>query len=302
MKNFILLLMLLASNLFVPAISQDFNGSWQGSILAGGTNLKLIFNITQTNGVYVATMDSPDQNTFGIKFNTTIIKEDSVVIGLTRINGGFKGKRETANLLKGIFSQGPINIPLTLTRLDKSSPQENPATKIKPQTPSGPFNYAIEEVSYTNQQQHITLGGTLTKPKGAGNFPAVLLITGSGAQDRDETIGMHKPFWVIADYLTNQGIAVLRVDDRGVGKSTGEFKKATSADFATDVASGIDYLKSRPDIDTSKLGLLGHSEGGMIAPYVAARRKEVAFMVLLAGLRFAIDRGLPWKATHRLRQ
>ena len=281
-KVFVYIFMLCVA--FIPsAKAQDFTGSWQGLIPVGGNNLRLIFNISKTAAEVSTTMDSPDQNAYGIKCNKTIITGDSLVIGIEMIKGGFKGKKETANTITGILSQVQANMQVTLNRLEKTTLPENPAAKTKPQTPVGPFKYISEEVSYTNQVQNVTLGATLTKPSGEGVFPVVLLITGSGAQDRDESIGMHKPFWVIADYLTNHGIAVLRVDDRSVGKSTGDFRNATSADFATDVMAGIDYLKTRKDIDPTKIGLLGHSEGGLIAPYVAARRKDVAFIVMLAG-------------------
>jgi pimeloyl-ACP methyl ester carboxylesterase len=141
----------------------------------------------------------------------------------------------------------------------------------------------VEEVSYENTKARIKLAGTLTLPEKAENFPAVILISGSGAQDRDETIFEHKPFWVIADYLTRNGIAVLRVDDRGVGGSEGDTGNATSKDFAGDVMAGIKFLKTRKEIDPSKIGLIGHSEGGIIAPIAANKINEVAFVVLLAG-------------------
>ena len=120
-------------------------------------------------------------------------------------------------------------------------------------------------------------------PRSGGPFPAVLLITGSGPQDRDETIFGHKPFLVLADYLTRRGIAVLRVDDRGVGGSTGKNSDSTSADFAGDVLAGVEFLKGSKEINASQIGLIGHSEGGIIAPLVASRSKDVAFIVLLAG-------------------
>ena len=170
---------------------------------------------------------------------------------------------------------------------DKSPPQEKAAPKTvrkkKPQEPDRPYPYLDEEVSYQNQSAGITLAGTFTCPKEGGPFAAVLLITGSGKQDRDETIMGHKPFLILADYLTRKGIAVLRVDDREAGKSTGKFATSTSADFATDVEAGIAYLKSRPDVDQKRIGLMGHSEGGLIAPMVAARNADVAFIVLLGG-------------------
>ena len=265
------------------SIAQDMTGSWQGLIPAGEKNIRLIFNIHKSGDEYSTTMDSPDQNAYGIKCSKTIVTNDSLVIGIDIIKGGYKGKWDGADQIQGVYSQGEGSIRINLRRLQKEEIPKSPATKIKPQTPRPPFNYISEEVMYDNVLQQIRLGATLTKPKGEGKFPVVLMITGSGPQDRDETIGMHKSFLVIADYLTNLGIAVLRVDDRGMGKSSGDFSAATSADFATDVMAGIDYLKTRKDIDTTKIGLMGHSEGGFIAPYVAARRKDVAFMVLLAG-------------------
>ena len=155
--------------------------------------------------------------------------------------------------------------------------------EIKSQTPQPPFSYQSEDVEYDNREKSIHYGATLTYPNNAGPFPAAILITGSGLQDRDETLGAHKPFAVIADYLTKNGIAVLRVDDRGMGKTTGETKNATSADFAKDVESAFVYIKTRKEINVRKIGLIGHSEGGIIGPMVASRNKDIAFVVLLAG-------------------
>ncbi|GAI74447.1 unnamed protein product, partial [marine sediment metagenome] len=143
--------------------------------------------------------------------------------------------------------------------------------------------YIEEEVAYENKDVGITLAGTLTLPSGDAPSPVVLLISGSGPQDRDGTIYGHHPFLVLADYLTRQGIAVLRVDDRGVGESTGDFSNATSEDFASDVLAGIEYLKTRKEINPEKIGLVGHSEGGLIAPIVAVKSPDVAFIVLMAG-------------------
>ena len=154
----------------------------------------------------------------------------------------------------------------------------------RPQEPQGPFPYTIEEVSYVNKDAgDIKLAGTLTLPEGEGRFPVVVLISGSGPQDRDQSILKHKPFWLLADFLSRNGFAVLRFDDRGVGESEGDFASATSADFATDVAAGITFLRKHPAIDAKKIGLMGHSEGGLIAPIVASKDKSVAFAVLLAG-------------------
>ena len=154
----------------------------------------------------------------------------------------------------------------------------------RPQTPQAPFEYNVEEVSFQNTQDSITLAGTFTYPMTGRNFPVAILISGSGPQNRNSEIFGHKSFWVLADYLTNQGIAVLRYDDRGVGESTGNFSKATSVDFAEDVVAAIAYLKSRKEINLNKIGLIGHSEGGTIAPMVAAEDKNVAFVVSMAGV------------------
>lgn len=153
----------------------------------------------------------------------------------------------------------------------------------RPQEPSKPYSYYTEEITFKNNDSHVTLAGTLTLPSASGNYPAVILISGSGAQNRDEEISGHKPFLIISDHLTKHGIAVLRYDERGVGESTGNFKTATTADFASDVASAIEFLKTRKEIDKDKIGLIGHSEGGIVAPMVASNSKDVSFIVLLAG-------------------
>jgi dipeptidyl aminopeptidase/acylaminoacyl peptidase len=153
----------------------------------------------------------------------------------------------------------------------------------RPQDPKRPYPYDEEEVSYRNAKDNIKISGTLTLPRGGGKYPAVLLITGSGSQDRDETIVGHRPFLVLADYLTRNGIAVLRVDDRGIGGTDRGLLTATSENFADDVQAGVAFLKQRKEIDPKLIGLIGHSEGGMIAPMVAARSNDVSFIVLLAG-------------------
>lgn len=154
----------------------------------------------------------------------------------------------------------------------------------RPQEPKAPFNYNSESVYFENRQaDNIKLAGTLTIPKDVKKPPVAILISGSGPQNRDEELMNHKPFWVLADYLSSNGIAILRYDDRGVAESEGDFKTATSFDFASDVDAAITYLKTRTDIDVSKIGLIGHSEGGLIAPIVASKNKDVAFIVSLAG-------------------
>jgi pimeloyl-ACP methyl ester carboxylesterase len=179
--------------------------------------------------------------------------------------------------MNGVLYQGPASLPLVLKRV------ADLPTINRPQDPKKPYPYDEEEVSYRNEKDNIKLAGTLTLPRGGGSHPAVVLITGSGAQDRNETIAGHRPFLVLADHLTRNGIAVLRVDDRGVGGSEPGSPIATSENYAGDVLAGVQFLKTRKEINPKKIGLIGHSEGGMIAPIAAARSTDVAFIVLLAG-------------------
>ncbi len=156
------------------------------------------------------------------------------------------------------------------------------SSPLRPQEPKNTLSYDAEEVTYSNVTANLTLAGTLTLPRSEKPSPAILLIAGSGQVDRDETIFGHKPFLVLADHLTKQGFAILRVDKRGIGQSTGNYELATTEDFASDVLAGIEYLKTRKEVDTERIGLIGHSEGGLIAPMVAVKSNDVAFIVLMA--------------------
>jgi fermentation-respiration switch protein FrsA (DUF1100 family) len=182
------------------------------------------------------------------------------------------------NIIAGTFKQGGQSFPLNLskTKIEKEK-------LLRLQEPTKPYPYHSEDISFTNEKAGITLAGSLTLPTKEGVYPAVILISGSGPQNRNEELMGHKPFLVLSDYLTKNGIAVLRYDDRGTAMSKGDFKAATTADFALDVEAAIDYLKTRKEIDKKKIGLIGHSEGGLIAPMVASQSKDVAYIVLLAG-------------------
>ncbi len=274
-KSFLLLVCSIGA--FSVNAQKDIVGNWKGIADVMGQKLKAAFHVKKDNGQFNATFDSPDQGALGLECGKVSFINDSLFIEIKSIGGSYIGKWNKADEISGNLLQGAGKFPLALQRAADGD------VSAKPQTPRPPFNYSIEEVEYENKEQQVHLGATLTKPNGNGKFPVVIMITGSGQQDRDESIGLHKPFWVIADFLTKQGIAVLRVDDRGRGKSTGNFHRSSSADFATDVMAGIDYLKSRPDIDKNHIGLMGHSEGGIIAPYVAARSKDIDFIVTLAG-------------------
>jgi len=266
-----------------PAKPSDIDGTWTGALDTGTIKLRVVFHITNTEDGLVATLDSPDQGMKGLP--ASAVKRDgaSLKIEASRIGGGFQGKiAADLQSIDGQWTQGGSAVPLVLKRVKDQAELERNEPK-HPQNPVKPYPYREEEVSYDNQAQNVTLAATLTLPEGKGPFPGVLLITGSGPQDRDESLLGHKPFLVLSDYLTRHGVAVLRADDRGVGKSTGVFAKATTADFATDAEAGVAYLKTRAEVDSHKIGLIGHSEGAIIAPMVAARNKDVAFIVMMAG-------------------
>jgi hypothetical protein len=256
-------------------------GDWSGVLDVGAAKLTLVLHIAQSAGdALTATLDSPDQGANGIPVDAISLSNGTLKFEMKRIVASYEGALNSdGSEISGKFTQGGVSFPLTLKRgvMRKEPPK-------RPQEPKPPYPYREEEVSYDNTTaQGVRLAGTLTLPKTQGPFPAVLLITGSGPQDRNESLLGHKPFLVLADHLTRQGIAVLRVDDRGAGKSTGKFGESTSADFASDALAGVAYLKSRPEINPQQIGLIGHSEGGLIAPMVAAKSKDVAFIVLMAG-------------------
>jgi pimeloyl-ACP methyl ester carboxylesterase len=252
-------------------------GSWYGSLSVQGVTLRIVFNITDSAGALTATMDSPDQGAFGIPMDSAIFRNDTLRIKSAAIMGEYVGKiNEIGTVIDGTWSQGGMILELNLDKGEK-------AILNRPQEPKSPFPYLIEEVTVENEADKVTLAGTFTRPKKGEPFPAVLLITGSGPQDRDEAVFGHKPFWVMADYLTRRGIAVLRLDDRGIGQSTGDIQKATTEDFVRDALAAVEYLKGRDDVAANKIGLIGHSEGGIIAPIIAGAIDDIAFIVTLAG-------------------
>lgn len=231
------------------------------------------------DGSLTATLDSYSQGVTDLPVEL-VKQDDSYQVKYPAANLEYSGTLdESRKRLVGKIKQGSSEHELAFTKANfEEAPKFN-----RPQTPKAPFPYESLEVNYENPKQSAKLAGTLTLPRGKGPFPVAITISGSGASDRDASHFGHKPFFVIADHLTRQGIAVLRFDDRGRGGSTGDFSGATSADFATDVEAGIEFLKRHPKIDADKIGLIGHSEGGLIAPMVAAERSDVHFIVMLAG-------------------
>lgn len=264
----------------VLSFSQDITGRWNGTVKLGeDKKISFIFNIENTENKYVTTIEIPTQRVSGLKPQKTSFKNGALFIDGANLGIKYEGSfNKKTQQFEGTFSEGLNALPLILKR-EKIKLEE---TTKRPQEPVKPYPYNEEEVVFKNKEANVSLSGTLTLPRANGKFPVVILISGSGPQDRDETFANHKPFWILADYLTRKGIAVLRYDDRGFGKSTGNFSNATTKDFSTDVISAVNYLKSRTDIDLNNIGLIGHSEGGIIAPLAANQTNDVSFIVLLA--------------------
>ena len=261
-----------------PSDADRVLGDWNGALEAGGQKLRIAFHFTRrADGGLAGTMDSPDQGALGLALDSVSVSGDTLRLALKRAGGSYQGViAADATSLRGTWAQGGFTMPLDFGR--GAAPERR-----RPQDPVKPYPYDEEEVLIESAAAQVILAGTLTKPHGAGPFPAVALITGSGPQNRDEELLRHRPFLVLADHLTRAGLAVLRCDDRGTAKSTGDFAAATTADFAGDARAEVEYLRARRDVDRTRIGLIGHSEGGLIAPLLAAGRKDVAFVVLMAG-------------------
>ncbi|MCH2045250.1 MAG: alpha/beta fold hydrolase [Saprospiraceae bacterium] len=278
MKKLFILLLIITSCSSMTIGQKEVLGYWTGELNISGIKLRIGFNIKEKNSVLVTTMDSPDQNAFDIPCSQTSFENKTLIIESKKLTIQYTASLEGENQISGIFTQNGMEFPLTLERSDQKA-----ETPKRPQEPQAPFSYKTEEVKFKNTKAAVELAGTLSYPKEGEAHAVVILISGSGPQNRDCFLLGHKPFLVIADHLTKQGIAVLRYDDRGVGASTGNFSAATSEDFGSDVQAAIDFLKTHDKIDPKKIGLIGHSEGGLIAPMVAAGNEDVAFVVSMAG-------------------
>lgn len=273
-KSFILII--LACNTLLSSFAQTAGkatiqktGNWIGAV----DGLPIYFRITGDEGSgYKADWNNPAQKALGLPCKTVVITSDSLIIQAGGVDASFRGRYLPGlDSITGTWQQNGRPFHMDLRRMKR------------PQTPHPPFPYRSDSVEYDNADATVHLGATLTRPQTGKKLPVVILITGSGQQDRDETLFEHKPFAVIADYLTRRGMAVLRVDDRGMGKSKGDLNYATTSDFADDVLAGIRYLRTRDDIDTTRIGLIGHSEGGLIAPIVLTRWPHLNFIIALAG-------------------
>jgi len=255
-----------------------FAGDWVGTLTVGGTDLRVVFRLqTDAEGRLTGTMDSPDQGATGIPIGRVLVDADTLRLAVPSIAGQYAGVLgDSAETLTGQWVQGGQRLPLRLERTE-----EAPRVR-RPQEPAMPLPYVSESVTFRNEEAGVTLQGTLTRPETDRPVPGVVLVAGSGPSDRNATIMGHKPFLVLADALTRRGLAVLRFDERGVGQSGGTQAGATTADLAGDVAAAVDALAQRADVKSRQIGIIGHSEGGVIAPMVATRSKQVAFLVLLA--------------------
>jgi hypothetical protein len=251
-------------------------GDWTGRLVAGSSTLPLVVHLRLRDQGLTGTVDSPNQGATGVAIDTVMVNGAELRFELRALRATYQGTvAPDATGIRGTWRQGSQVVTLDLER-------QAVLEQHRPQTPVEPRPYDAEEVVVENPAAGVKLAGTFTRPRGGGPFPAVLLIGGSGAQNRDEEIFEHRPFLVLADHLTRHGIAALRLDDRGVGGSTGSLALVTLDDFAADAAAAVRFLAARPDVDHARIGLVGHSEGGLVAPLVAAVDTSVAFVVLLA--------------------
>lgn len=267
----------------VATFAQTIAGDWQGTLNVG-VQLPIVLHISQTNEGCTATMDSPAQRAFGIPASTVALDGKRFAFSIAQLGAAYEGAW-TGDAIRGTFRQGGASFPLDFSRTAVAS---KPAAR--PQDPVEPYPYRSEEVTFVNKEAGITLAGTFTRPEQGGPFPAVVLVTGSGPQNRNEEVVGHRPFLVLADHLTRQGIAVLRYDDRGVGESGGVYKTAGLADFASDARAAVAYLRTRTEADARRIGIIGHSEGGTIAFLLAAEPDNgLGYIVSMAGMAIPGD-------------
>lgn len=264
---------------FLQAQQSNFTGYWEASMEVGSSSIRIWMTIhmDSLSGAYRVKIDSPDQLALDLPVEETTVRRDSLGVKLPKMMAEYNGQLKDNETIKGTWTQMYQNYPLIFKR------SLVPLVFNRPQMPVPPFPYEVDSITFPSANPKVRLSGTITRSTSNVLQPAAILISGSGAQDRDCSLASHKSFWVIADFLSRNGIAVLRFDDRGVGASEGNFAAATSFDFADDVSGAVDFLKKYPGITPEMIGLIGHSEGGMIAPIVASKRDDLAFVILIAG-------------------
>lgn len=287
MKSYFLALILLCS--CTMGFTQSFEGNWKGDLKVSGMEMPLIFGL-KYNGEWEGTMQSPKQSTNKFPLTSVVSEGDSIFLEMKNLGIKYAGKISAdRNSIDGKFQQGGLKVDLILNKLTEAQAQKASSMK-RSQRVNPPYSYDTVDVNFENTIDKVTLAGTITKPKEAGKYPAVVLVSGSGPQDRNETLMGHEPFKVLADYLTKNNIVVLRYDDRGINKSTGDFSKGTTADFGKDALAAVNFLRKQPQVDPMKVGIIGHSEGGLIATILAGQQASgLNFIVTLAGPMIPMD-------------
>lgn len=264
--------------------TQSFEGIWKGSLQVQGISLPLEFELHKGAEQWTATMKSPAQSQAKIPVTTVRIEGDSIWMEVASIRLRYEGKLQRNRSIDGTVSQNGIDFPMTLSKTDAS------VARKRPQLPQPPYGYDTVDIVFSGEYDDVKLAGTITMPKEGDQLPAVVLVTGSGPQDRDETIMGHKPFKVIADYLTKNGILVLRYDERGVGASTGNYPKSTIGDFSRDAIAAVGFLQQYERVDPTRIGIVGHSEGALIAQLIAGESSaDLGFIGLLGAPAIPID-------------
>ena len=284
MKNIIFTFIILL-NLTLSA--QELQGYWQGQLNneLQKINMQFAFSYDSSRSSYIAYLTIPQQMIIRLKINKISVADDSIKINISNFAAKYDGKILDNDSIIGNWYQSGMSLPLILYRIS----EVDTFSFNRPQNPLPPFPYISKDVEFYNKKDKIKLAGTITMPDSISKHPAVVLISGSGPQDRDESLAFHKPFALIADRLTKAGIVVLRYDDRGVTKSEGNFSIATTFDFADDAKAAINWLKNQPFVDKNNIGVIGHSEGGIIAFYLASKEKNLKFAIALAGVTIPCD-------------
>ncbi len=284
MKNIIFTFIILL-NLTLSA--QELQGYWQGQLNneLQKINMQFAFSYDSSRSSYIAYLTIPQQMIIRLKINKISVADDSIKINISNFAAKYDGKILDNDSIIGNLYQSGMSLPLILYRIS----EVDTFSFNRPQNPLPPFPYISKDVEFYNKKDKIKLAGTITIPDSISKHPAVVLISGSGPQDRDESLAFHKPFALIADRLTKAGIVVLRYDDRGVAKSEGNFSIATTFDFADDAKAAINWLKNQPFVDKNNIGVIGHSEGGIIAFYLASKEKNLKFAIALAGVTIPCD-------------
>lgn len=289
MKSRFLLFILIGLYGYSAIAQPAFEGSWEGALNVQGMQLPLVVHLTKSKDGYVGKFDSPKQKAFGIPLTTMQAQGDTLRFTVADARISYQGIWVMGDSVVGTFTQAGRGFAMNLQRQAAGTGTAASVAVVRSQNPAKPYPYLSKDVKIKNKSAKVALAATLSMPAGKGPFPAAVLISGSGPQNRNSEVFDHQPFLVLADFLTRQGIAVLRYDDRGVAGSTGDFSKATSADFATDAAAAYDFLAKTKGIDSRKIGFIGHSEGGMIAPLAYGLRPNAGFLVLLAGVGVPVN-------------